>query len=173
MLRLLQGMTAKEVRRAVILTQQCPLAILHHGSQLAEVTNHEQLHPTERAVAVLMQAQHRINLIQKVGPHHGNLVNHKKVQRTDDILLLLAETELLILGVERATRDIGCQRELEERVYRHPSGIDGSHTRGCHHHHALGRTLLELAQEGSLARTCLAREKHIHARALHKLPRER
>ena len=40
-LRLLQGVATEEIGRAVILAQECPLALLDHGSQLAKVTNHE------------------------------------------------------------------------------------------------------------------------------------
>ena len=172
MLRLLQGMTAEEVGRMVILAQEAPLTILHHRSQLAEVANHEQLHPSEGAVAILVKTQYGINLVEKVGTHHGDLINDEQVERTDDVLLLLTEPILLILRIERASRDVGRQRELKERVYGDTARIDGRHTCGCYHHHTLRRTLLEAAQEGGLARACLAREEHIHSRALHKLPRE-
>ena len=169
---LLQGVAAEEVGRAVILAQESPLAFLHHGGELAEVAYHEQLHTAERAVAVFVEAQHGINLVEEVGTYHGNLVNDEEVERADDVLLLLAEAVLLVLRIERASGDIGRQGELEERVYGDPTGIDGRHARRRHHDHALGRTLLETAQKGGLARTCLARKEYVHPRALHKLPRE-
>ena len=172
MLCLLQGVTAEEIGRVIILAQECPFALFHHGSKLAEVTDHEQLHSSEGAMAVFVEAQHCINLVEEVGTHHRYLINNEKVERTDNILLLLTEAVLLILRIERATRDIGCQRELKKRVYGDTTGIDSRHARGRYHHHALGRTLLETAQKGGLTRTCLAREEDVYSRALHQLPRE-
>ena len=138
MLCLLQSQAAKEVGRGVVLAQHRPFAFLYYGSQLAEVANHQELHSAEGAVFVLMKTQHGIYLVEEVGTHHGDLVDDEEVERTDNILLLLAEAVFLIATPKRGIGDIGCQRKLEEGVYRNAASIDGCHTRRSHHNHTLG-----------------------------------
>ena len=42
-------------------------------------------------MAVFVEAQHCINLVEEVGTHHRYLINNEKVERTDNVLLLLTE----------------------------------------------------------------------------------
>ena len=52
----------------------------------------------------------------------------------------------------------------------HSTGIDGRHTRWCHHHHAFGAALYEGFQEGGLARACFTRKEDAVTCVFHKVP---
>ena len=44
-----------------MLFQQRPLVLFHHGSQLLQITDQQQLHPTERLVLGAVTTQHIIH----------------------------------------------------------------------------------------------------------------
>ncbi len=87
----LQGLAAEEKRGLVMILQQLPLFVLHHGGQLLQVADHEQLHASECPVAVFVPAQHFVNGIEHVGAYHTDLVNHQQIQTADDADFFAAE----------------------------------------------------------------------------------
>ena len=86
---LLQSLAAKEIRRLIVRRQQSPLTFLCHRSQLLEVANEQELHTAERFVAVTVLAEFSIDGIKNIASHHGYLVDDKKVESLDKILLIL------------------------------------------------------------------------------------
>ena len=91
-LRLPQGAAGEEVGRVVVTLQQQPLLILHHGGQLLQVAYHEQLHAAEGLRAVAVAAQHLVDGIEQVGPHHADFVDDQEVHTADNVDFLPAET---------------------------------------------------------------------------------
>ena len=89
-----QSAAAEKVWRGIILTQNLPLLVLHNRRQLTEVAYHEQLHTTERLVAVTAEPQHVVNRIEHIGTHHAYLVYHEQVDGAYHSLLLTAHTHL-------------------------------------------------------------------------------
>ena len=164
---LAQRVGAEEVGRVVILAQQGLLVGLYHGGELLKVANHQQLDAAEGQTGVAETAQHVVNGIEQVAAHHADFVDYKQVERAHDVALLLRE---VVASLERGRRDIRRQRQLEKAVDGHAAGVDGGHTRGSHHHHALRTTLANGAQEGGLPRSGAARQEDAHARVLHKIP---
>ena len=167
-IRLRQGLRAEEVGCVVVGLQHLLVLGRHHGRQLLQVANHEQLHAAEGFIMVAVAAHHRVDGVEQVGAHHRDLVDDEQVERGQNLALLATEVELaLYLGVGHEGRE----GQLEERVYGHAAGIDGRHARWCHDDGALARAFHHSAQEGCLARSGLACQENAASGVLHKVPR--
>ena len=168
---LAQSPAAEEERSVVILGKHFPLLLFHHGSQLLQVANHQQLHTTKGQVRMAVSPQYGIHGIQQVGTHHTDFVYDQQVYATNQFYLLLAKAVFAVfLALKGGVGHIGSKRQLEERVYRHSLRIDGGNTRGCSHYHAFGRRLCQIFQERSLARTSLAGKEQVHVGVFYYAP---
>ena len=138
-----QSLTMEKERRCVMLFQQRPLVLFHHGSQLLQITDQQQLHPTERLVLGAVTTQHIIHRIQQICPYHTDLVNHQQINRLDNIDLFPVKFMGVLqfftsLHRIRTSRHVWPERQLEERVDRHPTRINCRHSRGSNHNHPFG-----------------------------------
>ena len=103
--RLLQSQAGEEIRSIVILLQHLPLLLLHYGSQLLQIADHQQLHATKRLLVIAVTAKHLIHRIQQVGTYHADLIDHQQVHAAYYIDFLFAETETV--GSIRTERTFG------------------------------------------------------------------
>jgi len=55
--------------------QDWPFLIPHDWGKLQEITDHDDLHPTERCAIPAMHSKRDINSIQQVGSDHRHLVD--------------------------------------------------------------------------------------------------
>ncbi len=159
-----EGVRVEEIWRAVVLGHDLALRLDHHGGQLLEVADQQQLHAAERLVRTADAAQGVVDGVEQVGADHRHLVDHQQVEPADDLQLILAESHLLTFashpGHERS------EVELEERVQRHAAGVDGGDSRGGGHHHALAARRLQVAQECGLSRAGASGQEEAPARLL-------
>ena len=135
--------------------------------ELLEVADKEQLYATKGLGVVAETSQYRVDGVEHIAPHHRDLVDDEQVERADDLPLLLAEVEAALdmsVGHERG------EGQLEERMDRDSTRIDGSHTRRRHYHQSLAALLFEGPKKGSLSRTRLSCEEDTVPRVLYKLP---
>ena len=143
---LLQRMTAEEIKVRIIGRKQLLVLLLDDGRQLLQVTYQEQLHSAERLVTVTVPAQHVVDGIEQIGPHHTDFVNDQQVDTTHDVDFLLAEAILVSgLSSEMGLGDEGRERQLEKGMDGDASRIHGRHTGRSQHNHTLGRPLTETA----------------------------
>ena len=156
---LLQGAAGKEIERVVVAREQSLLLLFGHGRKLLEVANHEQLHTAEGTMAVAIAAQHSVHVVEQVGAHHRDFVDDEEVERADEPLFALTHAKLLpaVIG----PGDVGGKWDLQKRMYRHPSCIDGRNARGGQHHQALRAFGHQTPQEGGLPRTRLSGEEDV------------
>ncbi len=84
-----------------------PILVPDHRRQLEEIADHQELHPAEGPVATPVAPQNGIHPIEQIGPHHADFIDHEKVEISDDVDLVPAES---ILGAGRlAPRDKGAE----------------------------------------------------------------
>ena len=122
-------------------------------------------------MTVTIPAQHVVDGIEQIGPHHTDFVNDQQVDTTHDVDFLLAEAILVSgLSSEMGLGDEGRERQLEKGMDGDASRIHGRHTGGSQYNHTLGRPLTETAQKSRLSTTGLAGQKQIDARILRQLP---
>ena len=143
--------------------------------ELLEVAYQQHLHAAEGTAAVTVAAQHVVDRVEQVGPDHADLVDHEKVEAADEVGLVLAETVAVFRvcsAAETGFGDVGREGQLEEGVYGHSAGVDGSDSCRREHHHALGVLFLELAQEGGLPGSRLAGEEEVRPRVHDEVPCE-
>ena len=162
-----QCLRTEEERCGVIRSEHLLILGGHHGRQLLQVANHEQLHSAEGFAMVAETAQHRVHGIEQVAAHHRHLVDDKQVERGNDATFLAPEVELALDG---GIGHIGRERQLEERVDGHATGIDGGHARGCYHDESFARAFDHGLEESGLARSGLAGEENAAAGMLDKVP---
>ena len=174
--RLLQRAAGEEIGSVVVLAEHLPFLVFHHGSQLLQVANHQQLHTAKRFVGVAVAAEHFIYRIQQVGAYHTDFINHQQVHAAYDIDFLLTETEAvacLSIRAERAFGHIRRKRNLKERMDGNTSGIDSRYAGGRNDYHTFGTFLLKLAQKSSFTGSGFACQKKMSACAFDELPRKR
>ena len=151
-MRLLQRLAGEEIGCVVILAQHPLLMVGHHGSQLMQIAYHEQLHASKGQIMLAVSPEHGIDGIEQIAPHHTDFVYHQEVDRADDFALQGAKLIFfLLITSEGSAWEIRRQGQLEERMNRHATRIDGSDTGWSQHHHSFRRLLLELFQESSLS----------------------
>ena len=170
--RTCQSVAAEEIRRGIILLQDGPLLVLHHGCKLPEVAYHQQLHTSEGTLVATAEAQHVVHGVEHIRPHHAYLVYHKKVDGAYHTFLLLAHAHLRALRAELGSGHVRGERQLEERVHRHSASIEGGYACGRHDDGTLRCMLLQIAQEGGLARPCPTGEKKTRTGGLYYVPRQ-
>ena len=59
-----QGIAAKKIRRLVVISKQSPFIVFHHGRQLTQIANHQQLNSAKRLFRPPEPAQCGINSIE-------------------------------------------------------------------------------------------------------------
>ena len=95
-----QCLRTEEVGRVVIRAEHPFVFGRHHGRQLLQVADHQQLHATEGLVAVTETTQYTVDGIEEVATHHRYLIDDQQVERRDDLPFLFAEVELALdLGI--------------------------------------------------------------------------
>ena len=172
-----QRLAMEKISRLVMLFQQHPFVILHHGSQLLQVPDQQQLHPAESLVTVPVTTQHVIHRVQQIRPHHTHLVDHQQVDRLDNIYFfpteLIRETSLPVMRYHiRDTRYIRPERQLEKRVNGHSTRVNRRHARRSHHDHPLRGTLFQVPQKRGLSRSRLSRQEHVHPGIFQEIKRQ-
>ena len=170
-----EGLAGEEVGAVVVFGEQLPLFVAGDRGELLEVAYQQHLHAAEGTAAVTVAAQHVVDRVEQVGPDHADLVDHEKVEAADEVGLVLAETVAVFRvcsAAEAGFGNVGREGQLEEGVYGHSAGVDGSDSCRREHHHALGVLFLELAQEGGLPGSCLAGEEEVRPRVHDEVPCE-
>ncbi len=157
---LLQYFALKEEGAFVVFAQQGPVLLAHHGCQLLQVADHEQLYAAKGQVAVSKAAQYPVDGIEEVGPHHAYFVDDEEVETADEVDFGSAKAEgggrSLFFGGQVVVGHLGAKRQLKKGVDGDAAGIDGGDAGGGHYGHALGAALLQLAQKGGFAGAGLA-----------------
>ena len=139
----------------------------HHGGELLQVANHEQLDASEGFEMVAEAPQHMVDGVEQVAAHHGNLVDDEQVERCDDASLLLAEVKPVFdvgIGNKR------CEWQLEERVDGDPSCIDGRHPCWRHDNGSLSGAFHNGLEEGCLSCSGLSRKEDALPGVFHQFP---
>ena len=163
-----QSAAAEEIRRGIIWRKKLELLICDYRRKLLKVTDHQELHPTEGLIFIAETSQDRIYGLQKVTSHHAYLIYDKYVHGLDYAPFLFAEGKF---GFDLHPGDERMERKLEERMYRHATGVYSRYACRGHDHYPLSRLLDNPPQECSLARTGLSGQKDTLSRLLHELPR--
>ena len=162
-----EGFRPEEIGSVVVGVEQCLILGSHHRGELLQVANHEQLHAAEGQVSVAEPAQHGVDGVEQVAPHHGNLVDDEQVERCDDAPFVTAEVELALdMGVGHE----GTERQLKEGVDGDTASVDGGDTRWCHDDRPLARPFHHSLQKSGLSRSGFSCEKNAPARVFHKIP---
>src|SRR5690554_5300447 len=169
---LLQYFALKEEGAFVVFAQQSPVLLAHHGCQLLQVADHEQLYAAKGQVAVSKAAQYPVDGIEEVGPHHAYFVDDEEVETADEVDFGSAKAEgggrSLFFGGQVVVGHLGAKRQLKKGVDGDAAGIDGGDAGGGHYGHALGAALLQLAQKGGVAGAGLAGEKEVASGVAYK-----
>jgi hypothetical protein len=155
-----QCLAPEKIGSIVVLPQHVPLLLLHHGGQLVEVANHQQLHPAEGLGMVPVAAQHLVHGVEEVGPHHADFVNHEQVEAFDEADFLPRKTPLFVL-LTRSAGQVQPERQLEHGVQGHAPGVDGGHPSRGRDDHALESLVFDSVEKSSLASASLARQVNI------------
>ena len=163
-----KGLGAEEVGSLIIGVEQSLLLGGHHRGELLQVANHEQLHTAEGHMVVAEPAQHGVDGVEQVAPHHRYLVDDEQVERGDEAPFLTTVLEAVFY---LSIGHIGGEGQLEKGVDGDTAGIDGRHTGGRHHHGALAQALHHRFQKGGLAGAGLAGEEDALASVFHEVPR--
>ena len=160
---LFERIATEKIDRIVILLQKTPLIRFGNGGQLREVTDHQQLHPAKRDIAMAKAAQNRVNAVQQISPHHTDFVDNQQIHTLDNVAFFLAQPmrpatlEIIIARHKRA------KRELEKGVQGDTTRINGRHAGGRSDDKPLGCFFDYLTQKGGLACTGLAGKKYVAA----------
>ena len=162
-----QRFGAKEVGSSVIIGQQTFVFGRHHGRQLLQVANHEQLHATKRPVMVAIAAQHRVDSVKQVATYHTDFVDNQQIERADNLALLFAE---VVSTLHLHARNEGRKRQLKEAMNGDSARVDGSNACRCHNHHAFGAVAADGFEEGSLTCSGLSRQENALSGMLHEVP---
>ncbi len=162
-----QGVAAEKIDRLVMFAQEVPLFVFHHGGQLVQVADHEQLHAAERFGAVAVSAQNVVDSVEHIGAHHTDFVDHQQVETLDqaDFFTRKPPHARGILGLSAGQKR--AERQLEKRVNRHAPCVDSRYAGRRHDDHSFGRFLFDLVQKSGFARTCLAGQEDVLARMAH------
>jgi hypothetical protein len=155
-----EGAAAEEVGGVVAVLEQRPFGVLHHGGELLQVADHQELDAAEGLAAVAVAAQDGVDGVEEVGADHADFVDDEQVHAADHGDFVAGEAEVLLLGFAAGE---GSEGELEEGVEGDAAGIDGGDAGGGGNDHLLGEAFPEGAQEGGLAGAGLAGQEEVAA----------
>src|SRR5215468_11267423 len=121
----LQRVSIEGIGRLIAETfEHRPVVLLHHRRQLQEIANHDDLDAAERPLVAAHLAQARIDSVDHVGPHHGNLVDDEPVHAPIERSELAAPGEVLrvengVLQMKERMNGLGAGVERRNPGRRH------------------------------------------------------
>ena len=162
----------KEIGIGVEAAQDVALVGLDHRLQLKHIPYQKHLLATKGLAHVAaVDPQDKVDEVDDIGSHHGNLVDDDEFHIADEADAVAGVLEEVLEPRGRIARIIGQQGmegELEEAMKGAAPGIDGGNARGCQHHVLLAHVFTHIAQEGTLARAGTSCKEHRLAGEAHK-----
>ena len=139
---------------------------------MEDVTYEQQLLAAEGLRIAGVDAQHFVDEVDDICPHHRYLVDDDELHLAYQLALGTCVFQRLLdvtLVVARVVGQQGMEGQTEEAVQRRTAGIDGGDTRRCEDDVFLLRVLGNVAQEGALTRAGLSREEKRTTGIVHDL----
>ena len=168
-----EDMSVEEVSTGVERMEERPVVLAQDGLKLIDIADEEHLLSAERLPHVAaVDAQHLVDEVDNVGPHHAHLVDDDELHLTDELYLLTVVFQHVAQMAHRIARVGGQQRmerQLEERVERRPSGVDGRDARRREDDVLLLCRRCDISEERRLSRTRLSGEEEAVTGELHYL----
>ena len=130
-----------------MLPQQFPLIIFHDGSQLLQISNHQQLHPAKWFLSIAIPPQSCIHRIQQIGTHHTDLINNEQIHTTNYVPLFFTVTVMRLGRIKGSFRHERGKRQLKERMNRYSSRIDSCNPCRSQYDHAFGRMFFQSSKK--------------------------
>ena len=162
----------EEIRRRIYLIHILPLTLLYDRRQLLGIPYHQELHTSERPVIMTITSQSHVYRIKQISPHHGYLIDDQKIQGTDYLLSLLAETSvtfrsLIFRNKFLDIRKIRTQRQLKKGMNGAAARIDCRNTSRSENDKTLPGCPGYVPQKRGLSGTGLASKKDRAACVIH------
>ena len=155
-----------------MISKDAPLFRAHHGPELMQIDDHQQLYAAEWRVTAPVAAQYGIDGVQQVGTNHADLVDHQEIEAFYNIDFFFAEPVLFRLRLGLAVRNKWAKRQLKEGVQGNATRVNGCHAGRGSDDHALWRVCFQIVEKRGLAGARLSRQENIVAGVTHKVVRE-